>query len=292
MDSDDINSAPCWECIDFKELTICEVIGGGGVALVHRGIYHNNSVALKILFDPRVDDVLKQEFMDELLVMSKLKHPNVVNLIGACLEPPKLCMVMELCDFSLHHLLHGTNTYLSSQQMTRIASDIANGMRYLHSRKPAVIHRDLKSANVLLDFKGVMKLCDFGLVRTKCTNAGTPSYMPPELLMGQSFSKSVDVYMFGILLYEIFSRDIPFRGYDIVDIKRHVIAGERFRVPTLDCPRECQDLMKRCWDGEPNCRPTFEEVYEILQNVSFSRSFKASQNVLEGDALDFLLNAK
>ncbi|KAE9049538.1 hypothetical protein PR001_g3220 [Phytophthora rubi] len=239
MESDD-SSSPCWENIAFSSLTVCETIGGGGVALVHRGIYRKQSVALKTLFDPRVDEALKQEFMDELLVMSKLRHPNVVTLIGACLEPPNLCMVMELCDYSLHHLLHGTNTYLSPQQLTRIAGDIANGMRFLHSRKPAVIHRDLKSANVLLDAKGVAKLCDFGLVRTKFTSAGTPSYMPPELLSGQPFSKSVDVFMFGILLWEIFSRDIPFRGYDVSDIKRRVLAGERFRVPTVDCPHECQ----------------------------------------------------
>ncbi|POM61602.1 TKL protein kinase [Phytophthora palmivora] len=203
--------------------------------------YAYYAVFINVKFDPRVDEALKQEFMDELLVMSKLKHPNVVSLIGACLEPPNLCMVMELCDYSLHHLLHGTNTYLSPQQLTRMAGDIANGMRFLHSRKPAVIHRDLKSANVLLDPKGVAKLCDFGLVRTKFTSAGTPCYMPPELLSGHPFSKSVDVYMFGILLWEIFSRDIPFRGYDISDIKRRVLAGERFRVPTVDCPRECQN---------------------------------------------------
>lgn len=205
MDYDDSSNSPCWDNIPFSELTVCENIGGGGVALVHRGIYRKNSVALKTLFDPRVDEALKQDFMDELLVMSKLKHPNVVSLIGACLEPPNLCMVMELCDFSLHHLLHNTNTCLSPQQLTRIATDIANGMRFLHSRKPAVIHRDLKSANVLLDKKGVAKLCDFGLVRTKFTSAGTPSYMPPELLSGQPFSKCVDVYMFGILLWEVWN---------------------------------------------------------------------------------------
>ncbi|KAL4172009.1 hypothetical protein KRP22_007185 [Phytophthora ramorum] len=292
MDSEDNTNAPCWENIQLSDLTVCETIGGGGVALVHRGIYRKQSVALKTLFDPRVDEALKQEFMDELLVMSKLKHPNVVTLIGACLEPPNLCMVMELCDHSLSHLLHDTNTYLSPQQLTRIAAEVANGMRFLHSRRPAVIHRDLKSANVLLDAKGVAKLCDFGLVRTKFTTAGTPSYMPPELLSGQPFSKSVDVFMFGILLWEIFSRDVPFRGYDVSDIRRRVLAGERFRVPTVDCPRECQELMKQCWDGEPSCRPTFEEVYETLHNVSFARSFEASQSVFEGDALDCLLNAK
>ncbi|KAG6955516.1 hypothetical protein JG688_00011917 [Phytophthora aleatoria] len=98
--------------------------------------------------------------------------------------------------------------------------------------------------------------------------------------------------MSSCLVFFYGSRDVPFRGYDVSDIKRRVLAGERFRVPTVDCPRECQELMKRCWDGEPSCRPTFEEVYEALQNVSFARSFESSQSVFEGDALDCLLNAK
>ncbi|KAG6955515.1 hypothetical protein JG688_00011916 [Phytophthora aleatoria] len=73
MDSDDTSSAPSWENIPFNDLTVCETIGGGGVALVHRGIYRKNSVALKTLFDPRVDEALKQEFMDELLVMRSIE---------------------------------------------------------------------------------------------------------------------------------------------------------------------------------------------------------------------------
>ncbi|TYZ60506.1 hypothetical protein PybrP1_007958 [[Pythium] brassicae (nom. inval.)] len=226
------------------ELTICENIGGGGVALVHRGFYRQQLVAVKTLFDPRVDAELKQEFMDELLVMSKLRHKNVVGLIGACTQPPNLCMVMELCESSLHHALHATNQFFSVQRLARIALDVASGMRYLHSRAPAVIHR------------------------TKFTTAGTPSYMPPELLSGKPFSKSVDVFMFGVLLWEkIFAREVPFQGHDVADIRRKVLAGERFRVPTLDCPGPCQALMRRCWDGEPTRRPTFDEAHEILRDV-------------------------
>ncbi|TMW55670.1 hypothetical protein Poli38472_010552 [Pythium oligandrum] len=286
-------SASAWEHIKFSEITVCEPIGGGGVALVHRGIYRKQSVALKTIFDPRVDEALKQEFMDELLVMSQLRHPNIVSLIGACVEPPTMCMVMELCETSLHHALHVDNTFFSVQHSTRIAADVASVMRFLHSLSPAVIHRDLKSPNVLLDKKGTAKLCDFGLVRTKTTTAGTPSYMPPELLSGKPFSKAVDVYMFGVLLWEIFARDIPFRGFDVADIRRKVLAGERFRIPTIDCPEECQKLMKRCWDAEPSRRPTFEEIHDILSHAVAHPSYvESSCSLLEDDALDSLLRGR
>ncbi|POM72976.1 TKL protein kinase [Phytophthora palmivora] len=313
MDTNDSSNTPCWENIPFRELTVCETIGGGGVALVHRGIYRKHSVALKSLvrvitlyvmkcvkyayyavfinvkFDPRVDEALKQEFMDELLVMraSKLVYGDgALRLLFASFTS-WYQYVLESTTIDTHgrtsiEVIRLQNCSYFAKHTSQ--GDIANGMRFLHSRKPAVIHRDLKSANVLLDPKGVAKLCDFGLVRTKFTSAGTPCYMPPELLSGHPFSKSVDVYMFGILLWEIFSRDIPFRGYDISDIKRRVLAGERFRVPTVDCPRECQELMKRCWDGEPNNRPTFDEVHEALQHVSFATSFEASQNAMHSTA--------
>ncbi|DAZ97105.1 TPA: hypothetical protein N0F65_010428 [Lagenidium giganteum] len=284
---------PSWDNIKFQDLTVCESIGGGGVALVYRGIYRKRSVALKTLFDPRVDAALKEEFMDELLVMSKVSHPNIVSLIGACLEPPNLCMVMELCDCSLYHLLHDTNAFFSVQHLTRIAQDIAAGMRYLHSLSPAIIHRDLKSQNVLLDKKGAAKLCDFGLVRTKVTSAGTPSYMPPELLSGKPFSKAVDVYMFGVLLWELFTREVPFRGLDVADIRRKVLAGERFRVPTIDCPETCQQLMKQCWDADPTKRPTFDTIFDRLSDTVVPTSYVEQSHIaFEEDALDCLIRGK
>uniref|UniRef100_K3WIV5 Protein kinase domain-containing protein n=1 Tax=Globisporangium ultimum (strain ATCC 200006 / CBS 805.95 / DAOM BR144) TaxID=431595 RepID=K3WIV5_GLOUD len=271
-----------WKNISFKELTVCEQIGGGGVALVHCGFYRQQTVALKTLFDPRIDDELKQEFVDELLVMSKLRHRNIVSLIGACMEPLNLCIVMELCESSLHEALHGSNRYFSVQHLVRIAEDVASGMR------------DLKSHNVLLCSNGTAKLCDFGLVRAKCLTAGTPSYMPPELLSGKPFSKAVDAFMFGVLLWEIFTHEVPFQGYDVAEIRRKVLAGERFRVPTIDCPESCQILMRRCWDADPSRRPSFNEIHETLLHISVPvhHHIAASSSAFEGDALDGLLRGK
>lgn len=98
------------------------------------------------------------------------------------MRPPNLCFVMEKCDSSLFTLMHygGGADSLSTHERVRMAADIAAGMAHLHSRTPPIIHRDLKSHNVLVAADRTLKLCDFGLVRTRTTQAGTPSYMAPE----------------------------------------------------------------------------------------------------------------
>ncbi|KAK7249716.1 protein kinase [Aureococcus anophagefferens] len=143
-----------WTHIGEESIELGDQIGGGGVALVYKGWWGDDPVAIKTLFDPKVDAKLKQEYMDELLVMSELKHRNV--------------------------------------------------------RKPPIVHRDLKTHNVLQASNGVLKICDFGLVRTKNSGAGTPSYMAPELFTGKPFNASVGVTRSGVLLCELFSGEQPF----------------------------------------------------------------------------------
>lgn len=124
------------------------------------------------------------------------------------------------------------------------------------------------------------------------TTAGTPCYMPKELLLGQTFSKSVDVYMFGMVLWEIFAREIPFHGYDVCDIKRKVVAGEMPAIPTMDCPPYCQELIKRCWQNEANQRPSFNTIVVELSECQKDLpqySEIESADYMHGDALDGLL---
>ena len=112
--------------------------------------------------------------------------------------------------------------------------------------------------------------------------------MPPELLSGKHFSKAVDVYMFGVLLWELFTREIPFHGVEIAEIRHQVLAGERFRVPIIDCPRVCQQLMWQCWQAEPAKRPTFDAICRSLDHVETESNHIASEHC-EEDALDCLI---
>lgn len=249
-----------WTHIDPEELDIGQRIGGGGFAIVYEGHWKGKHVALKTLFDPRVGDKLKQEFMDELHVMSSLSHPNCVDLYAANTRPPKLVIVMELCDRSMYQFLHQTNEPLSNELAIRMATDTAAGLAHLHEQTPSIIHRDIKSMNLLLTVDKVVKLCDYGLVTTKVTAAGTPSYMAPELLQSRPFSKKVDVYAFAIILWELFKREVPWAGYAPMEVRTMVLEGERPDVPTVDCPYMVRGLMRRCWNEKAEMRPNFIDI--------------------------------
>lgn len=121
--SDDaiVNGLASWQLIDFSEIEIGDLIGGGGVGVIYKGWWRNQKVALKTLFDPRISEDLKKEYMDELLVMSKLSHSNIVKFLGASMIPPNLCFVMEMCECSLHHLIHVTRPRLTDYEMIQMA---------------------------------------------------------------------------------------------------------------------------------------------------------------------------
>ena len=116
------NDLPGWCHLNFdKDIELGERIGGGGVGVIYKGWMNNQAVALKTLFDPRVDEKLKKEYLDELLVMSKLQHSNIVSFLGACMVPPNLCFVMELCEDSIFHMLHVKHVQFSEDEIIHIA---------------------------------------------------------------------------------------------------------------------------------------------------------------------------
>eukprot|EP01031_Cornospumella_fuschlensis_P036760 gene36760-44592_t len=179
MDGTFSSSVPSWANVSFGEVTLGERIGGGGVGIIYKGYWKKQPVALKTLFDARISNDLKQEYMDELLVMSRVSHSNIVKFLGACMTPPNLCFIMELCQTSLFTMLHVDRVRFSIEEIYAAAIDVACAMEYLHSLSPAIIHRDLKSHNILKSYEGNYKLCDFGLVKNRNTTAGTPAYMAP-----------------------------------------------------------------------------------------------------------------
>ena len=113
-------------------------------------------------FDARIDDSLKQEFVEEVMVMSKLSHPNIVRFLGANMLPPHLFFAMELCESSLYNELHVVRRMYEIREMLSMMEGVARAMQYLHERSPPIIHRDVKSLNLLIAAGGTLKLCDFG----------------------------------------------------------------------------------------------------------------------------------
>lgn len=236
--------------------------------------------------------------MNELHCMRELDHPNIVKFLGACVKPPKLCIVMELCELSMFTAIHDRKLKFSDEQLVAMAGDVASAMAYLHSRRPIVVHRDLKSHNLLLKARPrsegggyTVKLCDFGLVGNKITTAGTPNYMAPELLRDKPFGKASDVYAFGMCLWEMFTREIPFDGWTPFHIRDAVLEGERPPLPrSYDCLPVIRDIVQRCWSDDPAARPTFEELERRLR--SWKPAGPSAVDLVDkggGDALDALL---
>ena len=170
-------SAP-WALITLDDLDLADVMASGAMGTVHAGVWRGMAVAVKTLKDTSAAQL--QSVERELLVHAELRHPRVVALHGASLAPPTCCIVMERCECSLFQQLHSRRQELERRQLVRMAIQIAEGMAFLHSRSPPVVHRDLKSHNVLIDTTGDCKLCDFGLVNSREVTAGLPNYMAPN----------------------------------------------------------------------------------------------------------------
>ena len=164
----------------------------------------------------------------ELIANSRLRHPNIAQFLGACTCPPDLCIVLEyLTRGSVFDLLH-SRFQVTWDMVKRIAIDTALAMNYLHLCKPPIIHRDLKSANLLLSEDWTVKLSDFGLSRAMenqlhLTRVGTTGWTAPEVLSNQKYTTKADVFSFGVLLWELVTRRVPYEGMGMSVLIRCVV---------------------------------------------------------------------
>eukprot|EP00192_Tetraselmis_astigmatica_P021296 CAMPEP_0117650476 /NCGR_PEP_ID=MMETSP0804-20121206/1558_1 /TAXON_ID=1074897 /ORGANISM="Tetraselmis astigmatica, Strain CCMP880" /LENGTH=291 /DNA_ID=CAMNT_0005456347 /DNA_START=561 /DNA_END=1436 /DNA_ORIENTATION=+ len=254
--------------IPWEDIELGDQISGGGFSIVYRGFWMKTPVAIKRWFDPNLTDAQLQEFREEVMTLQELSHPNIVQFLGACSKPPNLAMLTEYLPHSLHHVLHNTNIEIDRKRVISLAKDVCSAFIYMHSRSPPVIHRDIKPANFLLDRAWKLKVCDFGLAsqNARMAGAGTIAYMAPELLAGTGFNEKVDVYAFGICLWEMTARLIPFDGVPAGQLKQLIIAGDRPE-PPLSCPKSLVTLMKECWQEPAANRPSFSKIHNILSDL-------------------------
>lgn len=219
----------------------------------------------------------------EVSIMASLRHPNVVMFMGLCLEPP--CIVTEFCArgslFDVLRKARSSPPFAQQMDWTRrlgMALDAAKGMLQLHSHKPPILHRDLKSPNMLVERHWRVKITDFNLSRMVHTGeqnasvtsllANNPRWLAPEVVKEHDYSKAADVYSFGIIMWEMMTWRLPWEELNPFQIMLRLNQQDRPEVPPLDTlPGQPLpgitgyiQLMQECWDENPQNRPSFEHI--------------------------------
>lgn len=255
-------------------MTFGKRLGKGGFGEVYAGMFRDNPVAIKrLLMGRNSDPKALEEFRKEIDVLSSVHSPNIVLFMGACLDPDNMCIVTELVPRgSLFGILHDYSIKLRSATKLKMAIDVARGMSFLHLHRPPIMHRDLKTLNLLVTDSDAIKICDFGMTTVKTrayatTVAGTTQWMAPEILREGKYNEKADVFSFGIVLWELLTRQPPYFGMDPMTVKQKVIL-ENYRpaIPPATHP-VYEKLVRECWDADPSKRPTFSECVSRLESL-------------------------
>jgi len=266
--------------ISPDEVQFGDSLGKGSFGEVYRGICRGQPVAVKILNKQKLDEKSRKEFEREIVLISKYTHPNIVQFMGACLEPDKMMIVTELVPRGdLADMLADTSIHLSMPTRIKMARGAALGMNWLHLSEHTFIHRDLKTKNLLVGENNIIKICDFGLSQVKLSPntimkdppngaKGTPIWMAPEILCNQPFDEKCDVYSFGLILWSMLTREEPYLEYEDLNTFRTDICHRNVRpVIPNDCVPSLSNLIQRCWHRNPRNRPTFEEIVRELEYI-------------------------
>lgn len=285
-----VGTAHDW-MVDLSKLFVGQRFASGAHSRLYHGIYNEKRVAVKIIRQPDGDENedmalrLEKQFNREVGILSHLHHRNIVELVAACRRPPVFCVITEyLSGGSLRSFLHKREPgSVSLKEFVSIALDIARGMEYLHSQ--GVIHRDLKSENLLFTADMCLKVVDFGIAceEINCDylneDRGTYRWMAPEVINYKPHNRKADVYSFGIVLWEIITGRVPYE--DITPVQAAFAVVHKNARPTFPehCPLAIRKLIEKCWVQNPEKRPEFWEIVSILEQFEASLLFDGTLNM-------------
>ncbi|XP_048050689.1 mitogen-activated protein kinase kinase kinase 13 isoform X3 [Megalobrama amblycephala] len=251
-----------WE-VPFEEISELQWLGSGAQGAVFLGKFHSEEVAIKKVREQKETDIKH---------LRKLKHPNIISFKGVCTQAPCYCIIMEYCAQGQLYEVLRAGRKITPRLLVDWASGIASGMNYLHLHK--IIHRDLKSPNVLVTQNDGVKISDFGTSKElsdksmKMSFAGTVAWMAPEVIRNEPVSEKVDIWSFGVVLWELLTGEIPYKDVDSSAIIWGVGSNSLHLPVPSTCPDGFKILMKQTWQGKPRNRPSFRQILLHLDIAS------------------------
>ncbi|KAM9850656.1 mitogen-activated protein kinase kinase kinase 13 [Aulostomus maculatus] len=251
-----------WE-VPFEEISELQWLGSGAQGAVFLGKFRSEEVAIKKVREQKETDIKH---------LRKLKHPNIISFKGVCTQAPCYCIIMEYCAQGQLYEVLRAGRKVTPRLLVDWASGIASGMNYLHLHK--IIHRDLKSPNVLVTHNDSVKISDFGTSKelsdksTKMSFAGTVAWMAPEVIRNEPVSEKVDIWSFGVVLWELLTGEIPYKDVDSSAIIWGVGSNSLHLPVPSTCPDGFKILMKQTWQGKPRNRPSFRQILLHLDIAS------------------------
>ncbi|KAM7265318.1 hypothetical protein ACFE04_003001 [Oxalis oulophora] len=279
--------------VDMSNLFLGHRFAHGAHSRLYHGIYKDEAVAVKIIRVPDDDENgslgarLAKQFTREVSLLSRLHHSNVIKFVAACKNPPVYCVITEyLSEGSLRGYLHKLEEkYIPLPKLIATALDIARGMEYIHSQ--GVIHRDLKPENVLIDHDFHLKIADFGIACEEAycdamhEDSGTYRWMAPEMIKHKPYGKKVDVYSFGLILWEMIAGTIPYEEMNPIQAAFAVVNKNLRPVIPGDCPPCMRALIEQCWSLQPDKRPDFWQVVKVLEQFESSLARDGTLNLVQ-----------
>ncbi|XP_072928022.1 mitogen-activated protein kinase kinase kinase 12, partial [Hemitrygon akajei] len=257
-----LQAEECWE-VPFEEISELQWVGSGAQGAVFLGRFRGEEVAVKKVRDRKETEIKH---------LRKLKHPNIITFKGVCTQAPCYCIIMEYCAQGQLYEVLRAGRKVAPSLLVDWSMGIAGGMNYLHLHK--IIHRDLKSPNMLITSDDVVKISDFGTSKelsdksTKMSFAGTVAWMAPEVIRNEPVSEKVDIWSFGVVLWELLTGEIPYKDVDSSAIIWGVGSNSlHLPVPT-GCPDGFKLLLTQCWNGKPRNRPSFRQILLHLDIAS------------------------
>nr|POE65847.1 serine/threonine-protein kinase sty46 [Quercus suber] len=265
-----------WRCYSEAGLAKSSIVttsSSGSYGDLYKGTYCSQEVAIKVLKPEHVNSDMQREFAQEVFIMRKVQHKNVVQFIGAFTKPPSFCIITDyMPGGSVYDFLHKQKGVFKLPSLIRVAIDVSKGMDYLH--KNNIIHRDLKAANLLMDENEVVKVADFGVARVKTQSGvmtaetGTYRWIAPEVIEHKPYDHKADVFIFAIVLWELLTGKLPYEYLTPLQAAIGLVQkGLRPIIPKHTHPK-LAELLEKCWQQDPVLRPDFSEIIEILQQTA------------------------